>query len=45
MAEVFTGTVARWFGLKGYGFLTGEDGGDLFCHKSALTDCNALLDG
>ena len=38
MAERIQGTV-KWFSnKKGYGFLTTEDGADVFCHQTEV-DC------
>jgi len=36
----------KWFNdEKGYGFITGEDGKDVFCHIKAVDDEGALVDG
>jgi CspA family cold shock protein len=34
----------KWYNdKKNYGFLTTDDGKDVFVHKSALVDANAIL--
>lgn len=33
---VYTGTVAWFNNAKGFGFLTQDNGGDVFCHYSAI---------
>jgi len=40
------GTVKVWFEEKGFGFLAQSDGGDdVFCHRNALEDGQALVQG
>ena len=39
------GTVKKFDPLKGYGFITGEDGQDYFVHKSALKGSITLAPG
>jgi CspA family cold shock protein len=39
------GTV-KWFnGMKGYGFIAGDDGKEYFVHQSGITPGNLLKDG
>lgn len=38
------GTVKKFFHEKGYGFLAGEDGKEIFVHKSALEEGVTLQD-
>ena len=45
MGEVYRGTVLRWLGDKGFGFLRAADGGNLFVHENQLTDATALSVG
>ena len=39
------GTVARWLDGKGYGFIKGEDGKDIFVHCSEIQGKNSLREG
>jgi cold shock CspA family protein len=42
-AAMMSGTVKRWIGKKGFGFVAPADGGDtLFCHRSVFEDGQAL---
>ena len=39
-----TGTVKKWFGDRGFGFITPEDGSaDVFVHMKCLFGCNDYL--
>jgi len=40
-----TGTVARWLDQKGFGFIKGEDGKDIFVHNSDIEGKNSLSEG
>ena len=40
-----TGTVARWLDQKGFGFIKGEDGKDLFVHNSDIEGKSSLREG
>ncbi len=37
-----TGTVKRWMDRSGYGFITTEDGKDVFVHNSDIQGKNSL---
>ena len=37
-----TGTVKKWMDSSGYGFITTEDGKDVFVHNSAIQGKNRL---
>ncbi len=39
------GTVARWLDGKGYGFIKGEDGKDIFVHCSEIQGKESLREG
>jgi len=39
------GTVARWLGDRGFGFIKGEDGKDIFVHNSDIQGKNSLREG
>ena len=42
---VVNGTVARWLDGRGFGFIKGEDGKDIFVHYSAIEGKNSLREG
>jgi len=39
------GTVKRWLSMRGYGFITTEDGKDVFVHNSEIQGKNSLKEG
>ncbi|GAG77692.1 unnamed protein product, partial [marine sediment metagenome] len=39
------GTVARWLDQKGFGFIKGEDGKDIFVHYSDIEGQGSLREG
>jgi len=39
------GTVARWLDQKGFGFIKGEDGKDIFVHNSDIEGKSSLREG
>ena len=39
------GTVARWLGDRGFGFIKGEDGKEIFVHNSDIEGKNSLSEG
>jgi CspA family cold shock protein len=39
------GTVKRWLSMRGYGFITAEDGRDVFVHNSEIQGKNSLKEG
>jgi len=40
-----TGTVARWLDQRGFGFIKGEDGKELFVHNSDIEGKSSLREG
>ncbi len=40
-----TGTVARWIGDRGFGFIKTEDGKDIFVHNSDIQGKSSLSEG
>jgi len=39
------GTVARWLGMRGYGFIKCEDGKEVFVHNSEIQGRSSLREG
>ena len=39
------GTVERWLDYRGFGFIKGEDGKDIFVHNSDIEGKNSLTAG
>ncbi len=39
------GTVARWLDGRGYGFIKGEDGKEIFVHNSDIQGKSSLREG
>lgn len=39
------GTVERWLDYRGFGFIKGEDGKDIFVHNSDIEGKNSLRAG
>ena len=39
------GTVARWLGGRGYGFIKSEDGKEIFVHNSDIQGKSSLAEG
>jgi len=39
------GTVARWLDQRGFGFIKGEDGKELFVHNSDIQGKSSLREG
>ena len=42
---VTKGTVARWLGGRGYGFIKCEDGKEIFVHNSDIQSKSSLREG
>jgi len=42
---VTKGTVKRWLDMRGYGFITTEDGKDIFVHNSEIQGKKSLKEG
>ena len=40
-----TGTVAKWIGDRGFGFIKTEDGKEIFVHKSDIQGKSNLREG
>ena len=40
-----TGTVAKWIGDRGFGFIKTEDGKDIFVHNSDIQGKSSLSEG
>lgn len=45
MADREVGTVKMWHSQKGYGFISREDGDDVFVHCSDITNAEELAEG
>ncbi len=39
------GTVTRWLGMRGYGFIKTEDGKEVFVHNSEIQGKRSLTEG
>ena len=39
------GTVTRWLGMRGYGFIKCEDGKEVFAHNSEIQGKSSLTEG
>ena len=39
------GTVTRWLGTRGYGFIKTEDGKEVFAHNSEIQGKSSLTEG
>ncbi len=39
------GTVTRWLGTRGYGFIKCEDGKEVFVHNSDIQGKSSLVEG
>jgi len=42
---VTKGTVARWLGDRGFGFIKCEDGKEIFVHNSDIQGKSSLIEG
>ncbi len=40
-----TGTVAKWIGNRGFGFIKCEDGKEVFVHNSDIQGKSSLIEG
>ena len=45
MRDITKGTVVRWLGGKGYGFIKCEDGKEVFVHNSEIQGKSSLEEG